>query len=79
MPYTEPSFVKEGVVERLIEENTGSVSMQKINPKKRSRQEFEARKPLLSVGDQLENKAASPASKFNKSLLVKAVSTQSLN
>ena len=80
MPYTEPSFVNEGIIERIIEEKTTFKQPELIKPKKRSRHEFEAskEKPLLNQNDKIEKKVKTNKSssmsktKYYKHILMKA-------
>ena len=83
MPYSAPSFEKEGKVERLIDEYTDRMSLEPSNTKKRSRLEFNPpseQKPLLCPNDYLESTEVSSAtkSKFSKKVLIKATSNPNL-
>ena len=42
MPYTEPSFVNECIIEQQIEEQVNRISLEPTNSKKRSRQQFDS-------------------------------------
>ena len=62
MPYTEPTFEREGKVERLIDEQISNMSLESQNKKKRSRKDFETphmKSLLLCPGDELANSDAS--------------------
>ena len=79
MPYTEPTFANEGMVERLIDENINHMSIESQNKKKRSRRDFETpnmKRPLLCPSDELASTEVSSLtkSKFNKHVLTKTSS-----